>query len=92
MEIPGTNIFIDVQFINSISLYILCADRKHTLIEYNTDTNILSSNTISTEALCMLPDELVLQMDCNSSNGVVLSGSQGSFRIITLINGVSVLI
>lgn len=92
LEIPGTNVFIDVQFINFASIYILCADRKRTLIEYNTDTNILSGNVISTEALCMLSDELVLQMDCNSSNGVVLSGSRGSFRIIALINGVSILI
>lgn len=92
MEIPGTNVFIDVQFINFASLYILCADRKHTLLEYNTYTNILSDNRISTEALCMLSDESVLQMDCNSPNGVVLGGSLGSFRIIALINGVSVLI
>ncbi|EJD76327.1 hypothetical protein LOAG_16714 [Loa loa] len=92
LEIPGTDIFIDVQFINFASLYILCADRKHTLIEYNTDTNILSGSTISTEALCMLTDELVLQMDCNSSSGVVLSGSRGSFRVIALINGKRVLL
>uniref|UniRef100_A0A8R1XS59 Uncharacterized protein n=1 Tax=Onchocerca volvulus TaxID=6282 RepID=A0A8R1XS59_ONCVO len=92
LEIPGTNIFIDSQFINFASLYILCADRKHTIIEYNIDTNILSDNTISTEALCMLPDELVLQMNCNSSDGVVLGGSRGSFRIIALINGKRVLL
>ncbi|KAL3998677.1 hypothetical protein ACH3XW_15995 [Acanthocheilonema viteae] len=92
LEIPGTNVFIDAQFINFASLYVLCADRKRTLIEYNTDTNILSDNIISTEAICMLPDELVLQMDCNSSNGVVLSGSRGSFRIIALINGKRVLL
>uniref|UniRef100_A0A0R3RPE2 WD_REPEATS_REGION domain-containing protein n=1 Tax=Elaeophora elaphi TaxID=1147741 RepID=A0A0R3RPE2_9BILA len=92
LEIPGTNVFIDVQFINFASLYILCADRKRTLMEYNTNTNILSSSTISTEALYMLPDELVLQMDCNSSNGVVLSGSRGSFRIITLVSGKRVLL
>ncbi|CAG9535561.1 unnamed protein product [Cercopithifilaria johnstoni] len=92
LEIPGTNVYIDVQFINFASLYILCADRKRTLIEYDTDTNILSDNTISTEALCMLPDEFVLQMDCNNSNGVVLSGSRGSFRVIGLINGKRVLL
>lgn len=90
LEIPGTNIFIDAQFINLASLYILCADRKDTLIEYNTDANILSGTTISTEALCMLPDELVLQMDCNNSCGVLLTGSRGSLRIITLISGVGV--
>uniref|UniRef100_A0A1I8EHQ7 WD_REPEATS_REGION domain-containing protein n=1 Tax=Wuchereria bancrofti TaxID=6293 RepID=A0A1I8EHQ7_WUCBA len=92
LEIPGTNIFIDAQFISLASLYILCADRKYTLIEYNTDTNILSDSTISTEALCMLPDESVLQMDCNSSNDVVLSGSRGSFRVIAVINGKRVLL
>ncbi|KAM3720670.1 U3 small nucleolar RNA-associated protein [Dirofilaria immitis] len=92
LEIPGTNIFIDVQFINFASLYILCADRKHTVIEYNTDTNVVSGSTISTEALCMLPDELVLQMDCSSSNGVILGGSRGSFRIIAFIDGKRVLL
>ncbi|VDN03883.1 unnamed protein product [Thelazia callipaeda] len=91
LDILGSHVIIDAQFVSDISLYILCADMKNTIIEYNTRSNSLSENTVSTEALCMLQNEVVLQMNC-SLEGIILGGSRGSLRIITLVNGERVLL
>lgn len=81
---------MDAQFLSVSTLYVLCADAKRTLLEYNTDSCLLSGSALSTEALCMSSDEAVMQMDCSSSSGIVLAGSRSHIRIITRVGGVSV--
>lgn len=87
------SVFMDVQFMNDTTLFVLCADHQRTVLEYSLSDNSLSGKAISKEALSMASDEFVVDMEAHPE-GTILVGSRGTLRIIdthqTVILSVSV--
>uniref|UniRef100_A0A915BQB7 Cirhin n=2 Tax=Parascaris univalens TaxID=6257 RepID=A0A915BQB7_PARUN len=75
------SVFMDVQFMNDTTLFVLCADHQRTVLEYSLSDNSLSGKAISKEALSMASDEFVVDMEAHP-DGTILVGSKGTLRII----------